>query len=230
MSDQRRFTWSSGRLPSTPLTDFWQASLTVQDPQVPNLPLETPEAGGSDLNFAIDTAGAITIAGQVLTAAVGQALTPGAITIAGQVVASSVGQELTAGAVTIAGQTITAGVSQTLITGAVAIAGQSLAASVSQSLASGLITVAGQALSAGIGVTIDVFGVTVAGQTLTAEIGIALSAGAILIAGQSLDSGVSGGPEEVLSSRVFAHICQRRRPRPKQKRISRRTRGFKYSV
>lgn len=40
MSDQRRFVWRSGRLPSTPITDFWQISRTVQDPQIPNLPLE----------------------------------------------------------------------------------------------------------------------------------------------------------------------------------------------
>jgi len=42
MSNQRRFTWRSGSLPGTPITDFFQIAITVQDPSVPNLPLETP--------------------------------------------------------------------------------------------------------------------------------------------------------------------------------------------
>lgn len=46
MSDQRRFLWWSGRLASAPIRDFWQISTTVQDPSIPNLPLETPSGGG----------------------------------------------------------------------------------------------------------------------------------------------------------------------------------------
>ncbi len=41
MSDRRRFRRDSGRLGRGPITDFWQISATVQDPEVPNLPLET---------------------------------------------------------------------------------------------------------------------------------------------------------------------------------------------
>lgn len=46
MSDRRRFRWDSGRLGRGPIQDFWQISVTVQDPEVPNLPLETPATGG----------------------------------------------------------------------------------------------------------------------------------------------------------------------------------------
>lgn len=49
MSDRRRLGWSSGRLTTSPIKDFWQISRTVQDPSIPNLPLETPEGGaGTD--------------------------------------------------------------------------------------------------------------------------------------------------------------------------------------
>jgi hypothetical protein len=44
MSDQRRSNWFSGRLLTAPIADFWQVSRTVQDPSIPNLPLETPDA------------------------------------------------------------------------------------------------------------------------------------------------------------------------------------------
>lgn len=47
MNDWRRLFWISGRLVSTPLTDFWQISRTVQDPAIPNLPLITPSGGAS---------------------------------------------------------------------------------------------------------------------------------------------------------------------------------------
>lgn len=46
MSDQRTHRWGSGRLIRTSLRDFWQApkSLDAADPEIPNLPLETPAA------------------------------------------------------------------------------------------------------------------------------------------------------------------------------------------
>lgn len=47
MSDQRRFIRASGRLPSSPISDFWQPSRTAQDPPIPNLPLETAAAQGT---------------------------------------------------------------------------------------------------------------------------------------------------------------------------------------
>lgn len=45
MSDQFRFNYRSGRLRQSPLIGFWSPSLTVKDPQIPNLPLETPSGG-----------------------------------------------------------------------------------------------------------------------------------------------------------------------------------------
>ena len=43
--DQRRLLGLSGRLYSSPISDFWQVSTTDQDPSIPNLPLETAESG-----------------------------------------------------------------------------------------------------------------------------------------------------------------------------------------
>lgn len=47
MNDRRRLILLNGRLISTPLTDFWQISQTVQDPSIPNLPLTTPAGGAA---------------------------------------------------------------------------------------------------------------------------------------------------------------------------------------
>lgn len=47
MNDWRRLIWLNGNLISTPLTDFWQISQTVQDPSIPNLPLTTPAGGAA---------------------------------------------------------------------------------------------------------------------------------------------------------------------------------------
>lgn len=44
MSDQRRFTWKSGRLTSTPINYGWAIDRDSRDPSIPNLPLETAEA------------------------------------------------------------------------------------------------------------------------------------------------------------------------------------------
>ena len=60
MSDRRRFQWRSGRLPSSPISDGWALTLTERDPQIPNLPLESPAAGGTTVEPA---AGALTFAG-----------------------------------------------------------------------------------------------------------------------------------------------------------------------
>ena len=38
----RTLAWWSGRLMSDNIADLWAVSLTIQDPQIPNLPLETP--------------------------------------------------------------------------------------------------------------------------------------------------------------------------------------------
>lgn len=46
MSDYRRTGRLSGRLITSPITDFWQIARDAQDPSIPNLPLETPAASG----------------------------------------------------------------------------------------------------------------------------------------------------------------------------------------
>jgi len=53
VSDQRRFRWDSGRLGRGPIQDFWQIARQLQDPQIPNLPLEDPDdPGGFPTQFA----------------------------------------------------------------------------------------------------------------------------------------------------------------------------------
>lgn len=44
MSDRRWFTWRSGRLSATPISQGWAPTLTARDPSIPNLPLESPAA------------------------------------------------------------------------------------------------------------------------------------------------------------------------------------------
>lgn len=68
MNDRRRLFWISGRLVSTPLTDFWQISRTVQDPSIPNLPMETPSGGSASGTYsategadALSASGAVTV-------------------------------------------------------------------------------------------------------------------------------------------------------------------------
>ena len=46
MTQWRTLRNNCGRLYRTNLGDFWQISTTVQDPSVPNMPLETPAAPG----------------------------------------------------------------------------------------------------------------------------------------------------------------------------------------
>ena len=40
-----RFLWQTGRIVRNRLADFWSPTLTVKDPQIPHLPLETPSGG-----------------------------------------------------------------------------------------------------------------------------------------------------------------------------------------
>lgn len=73
MSDQRRLGWKSGGLISTPISDFWRISTTVQDPSIPNLPLETPTAGGAYTLTAQH--GTFSLSGQSVTVTRNRALT-----------------------------------------------------------------------------------------------------------------------------------------------------------
>lgn len=70
MSNWRTFRRDSGRLGRSSVIDFWQLSRTVQDPSIPNLPLETPESGPTIVSagFAITGAGVITLNGAAIAA------------------------------------------------------------------------------------------------------------------------------------------------------------------
>lgn len=67
MGMDRTFRWTSGGLGGNAQRDFWQIGITVQDPQIPNLPLETPWAPGF-VNLAAVLAGATVIEGAVAVA------------------------------------------------------------------------------------------------------------------------------------------------------------------
>ncbi len=158
MSDRRRFGWKSGRLLGFPTLGFWGPSLSVRDPQIPNLPLETPSGGaGENLDFTLDTAGAITIAGQAVTASVSQSLTNGALAIAGQTVTAGIGQSLGAGAVTLAGQSLSAGIGIEIGAGfgGPDIEGGELTPSVSQAIGNGALSLTGGDLTASFAVSLS---------------------------------------------------------------------------
>lgn len=104
MSDRRRFNWKSGRLATSPIADGWAIDLDSRDPQIPNLPLESPTAGGQSV---LPDAGSITITGYAPTVsqpiAVGPAV--GSIVLTGYAptVAQAVAVNPGAGAITITG-------------------------------------------------------------------------------------------------------------------------------
>jgi len=133
-----------------------------------------PAAGGT--NITIDTAGAITVAGQTTAAGFGQSISGGAIGIAGQTISARIDIEIDSGAMVIAGQSVTATFNDDIsiditTAGAISIAGQSLSAGFSQALSNGAITVAGQTVTAAIDsdihVSIDSPGnITLRGQDL----------------------------------------------------------------
>lgn len=83
--------------------------------------------GSSDIAASLD-AGAITIAGQTVTATINAPIGGGVVTIAGQTVAAGFGHSLTAGAITVAGQTVTSaiGTNVSLDAGAITISGESV--------------------------------------------------------------------------------------------------------
>lgn len=160
-------------------------------------PTAAPVSGGSDLDFDIDTAGAITIAGQAVTASVSQSLTNGALAIAGQTVTAGIGQSLGAGAVTLAGQSLSAGIGieigvgyEYLIDeygdyivdesgnwiiidgsgfGGPDIEGGELTPSVSQAIGNGALSLTGSDLTASFAVSLDAGAIVLAGGDVTAS-------------------------------------------------------------
>jgi hypothetical protein len=152
----------------------------------------------TDLDVAIDTAGAVTIAGQSVASKLGVSITTaGAISIAGQTVNVALNPGIgTAGQVTIAGESadfaLTADLFATIDAGAVTIQGQSVDASLGLNVENaGAVTIAGQdvgaAVSENLFAPIDTAGsLTIAGQSLSASLGVEIdTAGALTVEGQS---------------------------------------------
>lgn len=54
MSDQRRIIWKSGGLTSTPINDGWAIDLDSRDPEIPNLPLESPAVPAASSDRALE--------------------------------------------------------------------------------------------------------------------------------------------------------------------------------
>ena len=82
MSRWRSLINKSGRLYSSQISDFWEVSLTQQDPHIPNLPLENPAAGVITLTaepgvFSISGTQASLEYGRKLIAASGSAAVTG---------------------------------------------------------------------------------------------------------------------------------------------------------
>lgn len=153
----------------------------------------------ANLTLAIDTAGALTIAGQSITASIGLALsTQGALTIAGQTVTPALTIPVTNGALTIAGQTATfaIGVAQST-QGAITIAGQSVPLSLAAPVTNGAITIAGQSAAFAINEAISTAGlITFNGQTVALDLAgnltLSIEPGAIGIAGQAVQLDLTG--------------------------------------
>jgi hypothetical protein len=171
------------------------------------------------LPLAIDTAGAVTLAGQSIAAATDVALSTGALSLAGQAITANVGLAVSQGALTVSGQTIDTqlALGLSIEVGGLTIAGQSVAAEVDVALSSGgltlagqtityawtvpwtegAITLAGQTLTTQLGgsleLSIEVGALTIAGQGIAANTDVALDSGALTVAGQSLETQLGAG-------------------------------------
>lgn len=127
MSDQRRFLRWSGRLLSQPINDFWQISTTVQDPSIPNLPLETPAAGGSVIGTWTGTGG-MTFAGTGPLARIRAPSASGGVAFAGAAPIARVRVPATSGGITLAGTAALARTRAFLTSGGVVFSGIALLA------------------------------------------------------------------------------------------------------
>lgn len=154
------------------------------------------KAASGNVTLTVDTAGAITVAGQTLNFARSVAVSPGAISIAGSVVTLNAGSGATlvvdAGAISIAGQSIAMNRLAALSEGTLTLAGQNLALNLTTALSPGAITLSGQDHWFEYAVPWDPGLITIAGQALTARLTSALEAGAISIAGQDVVLSASG--------------------------------------
>jgi hypothetical protein len=110
MSDFLRLTYKSGSLASTPIHDFWSPTRTAKDPQIPNLPLETPTGGGVTVALTgvagASAVGTVLPQTAVLATGVGAAGSVGALVVAaGDVTVALTGVAGTAAVGTVLAQT-----------------------------------------------------------------------------------------------------------------------------
>jgi flagellar basal body rod protein FlgF len=160
-----------------------------------------PSAGtGGGLSLAVDTAGAVAVAGQTATGSTNLAVgTAGAVGIAGQTATGTLNLAVsTAGAVAVAGQDVTFAKTENLslavdTAGAVTVSGQDVTVTVPQNLdlsvdAAGAVAVAGQTATGTLNLAVGTAGaVAVAGQTATQSLNLAVdTAGSITVAGQDV--------------------------------------------
>jgi hypothetical protein len=165
--------------------------------------------GPTDIAVEIDTAGALTLAGQTadfsLTDlgedawAVGAWASGAWATGAWDVAPSSSDLSLdidTAGALTVSGQPLTLATSIATANGSLTLAGQSVLTAVNVALSNGGLTLDGQTvdtdLTLDLFVGIDAGALTLAGQSLTAATSVALSHGDMTLAGQDVTPSLGG--------------------------------------
>jgi hypothetical protein len=138
MSDQRRLRWKSGRLISSPIADFWGPTLTARDPQIPNLPLETPSSGTSgtvtEALALADTQNASSIKIGTVAEAIALADTPNALLTLPGTVSEAIALADTPDA-TVTGGTIAGTVEEALALSETQTANRLLPATVSEAVA-----------------------------------------------------------------------------------------------
>lgn len=137
-------------------------------------PRAEPTSSGSNLDFTLE-AGAVTLAGQTVTAAINTALANGSVTISGQSVTAAIGAALANGSLTIAGQSVTTTLGVSLSNGSLTIAGQSVTAGIGVPIVAGSISIDGQPVTlangSGLSLTIDTAGsIQISGQDMTATL------------------------------------------------------------
>ena len=173
--------------------------------------------GGGDLSLNVDTAGAITIAGQSVTMGISVPAGTGAVTLAGQSATFSLGITPTTGAVTLAGQSVAFGLGVAADNGAITLAGQSATLAIGANIdftvdTAGAISLAGQSVTFGIGVATAAGAITLAGQSVTlavsADLTLTPDAGQITIAGQPVTFDLTGVTTEEAATGGWANLAR----------------------
>src|SRR3972149_6088500 len=91
MSLWRTLRWSGGATPRTDAWGFWQAPKTLDaaDPQIPNLPLESPTGGIVDADGVSTGTSTVSGVGQSIPASDGASVGVGIVTGVGQSIPAS---------------------------------------------------------------------------------------------------------------------------------------------